>query len=520
MKECLPTTRVEILEEIKQWVGPLAPNTPRGSQRAFLLLGQAGTGKSSIAGSVASFFRERRQLGSAFCFQAKRGFDDFIPTIARDLADQYPAFRDRLANAICDSTSVRRSRDLLSQFEHLLEKPLSDLAFPDPVVIIIDALDESAEPGFTSRSRLLSFLRNKLSKFPPTFRFFMTSRRERDVMDGLVASCRDLVTVKYMDDVTMTDGDIRKYVRHQLRLHDDDREVLDDSDENLLDGFTCHDVDQIVRAAEGVFQFAFLCCSKIRHTQAGDVRMPKDWFTEIMTSIRTAKRDGGVYLLDTLYMTILRGLYHDPKSLHPQIARFQTVMGLILASGEPLLRTILAKLGQWKQGSGEQNVAAVIDHMGSLLTGLDDDSQAVQPCHSSFRDFLLEESRSKEFHVDMADAHQSLLLSCFNIMNTSLSFNISGFPTSYLRNHNVPEQLRPIPLELSYACRMWPLHLMADQIEITSTLAWLTTFLEEKFLFWLEVISILHCLHVAIKALSSLLNWAQVCSKVHTGRRI
>jgi hypothetical protein len=63
------------------------------------------------------------------------------------------------------------------------------------------------------------------------------------------------------------------------------------------------------------------------------------------------------------------------------------VMGLILGSGEPLLWTILTKLGRWEQGSGEHNVAAVIDHMGSLLTGLDGDSQAVQFRHSSFWDF-------------------------------------------------------------------------------------------------------------------------------------
>jgi hypothetical protein len=238
-----------------------------------------------------------------------------------------------------------------------------------------------------------------------------------------------------------------------------------------------------------------------------------------MTSTRTAKRDGGVYLLDTLYTTILQSLYHDPKSLQPQIARFQMVMGLVLASGEPLLRTILAKLGRWEQGSGEQNVAAVIDHMGSLLTGLDGDSQAVQFRHSSFRDFLLEESRSKEFHVDVADAHQSLLLSCFDIMGAGLSFNISGFPSSYSRNRDVAGQLKAIPLELSYACRMWALHLTAHQ---TSTPAWLshcTTFLEHRFLFWLEVISILCCVHVGIQSLSSLLKWAQVCSKVHATRK-
>src|SRR5436189_2214521 len=87
-KECLPGTRTKIINDITDWVNnPEAP-------RMCLLTGVAGSGKSSIANTLAHLFDELGRLGSSFCFDrshaAERRPDNVFSTIARDLADLDP----------------------------------------------------------------------------------------------------------------------------------------------------------------------------------------------------------------------------------------------------------------------------------------------------------------------------------------------------------------------------------------------------------------------------------------------
>ena len=85
-KRCLPGTRVQFLDYIIKWA------KDRESEHGLVLLGQAGTGKSSIAHEVARHF-ENNGLGSYFTFLRKEGSKDeaykLFTTLARDLSDNY-----------------------------------------------------------------------------------------------------------------------------------------------------------------------------------------------------------------------------------------------------------------------------------------------------------------------------------------------------------------------------------------------------------------------------------------------
>ncbi|GJJ11210.1 hypothetical protein Clacol_005442 [Clathrus columnatus] len=61
-KGCLPGTRQELITEFFDWVKDDVP------KRVFLLLGQAGSGKSAVAHTIASVFDEQERLGSFFPF--------------------------------------------------------------------------------------------------------------------------------------------------------------------------------------------------------------------------------------------------------------------------------------------------------------------------------------------------------------------------------------------------------------------------------------------------------------------
>ena len=62
---------------------------------------------------------------------------------------------------------------------------------------------------------------------------------------------------------------------------------------------------------------------------------------------------------------------------------------------------------------------------------------------------------------------------------------------------------------LQYACRSWHKHLF-DTIP-AQTLNILHTFLEKKFLFWLEVLSVLGAAREAVDAIGVVRKWLKVC---------
>ena len=89
-KKCLDGTRVEVLNEIVDWINDADAATPR----VFWLYGQAGKGKSAIAHTIALQARNIGMLGSCFCFSRVRQHEQLhtklFPTMARDLADRPP----------------------------------------------------------------------------------------------------------------------------------------------------------------------------------------------------------------------------------------------------------------------------------------------------------------------------------------------------------------------------------------------------------------------------------------------
>ena len=73
---------------------------------------------------------------------------------------------------------------------------------------------------------------------------------------------------------------------------------------------------------------------------------------------------------------------------------------------------------------------------------------------------------------------------------------------------------RYIDPALIYACRSWHVHLVdrhttsADAPGITLAIH---GFLERKFLFWLEVLSVLGDVRNAVNALQAVVDWLEVC---------
>src|SRR5688572_11645199 len=86
---CLTDTRVELLEEIENWCKN--PKEP-----IYWLQGMAGTGKSTVARTVARQLHQNKQLAGSFFFSTGHGdvshAGKFVTTIAAQMALSIPNF--------------------------------------------------------------------------------------------------------------------------------------------------------------------------------------------------------------------------------------------------------------------------------------------------------------------------------------------------------------------------------------------------------------------------------------------
>jgi hypothetical protein len=487
-KRCLEGTREDFLDHIVKWVDN------RNSKRGLVLLGQAGTGKSSIAHEIARRFHNRC-LGSYFAFLRREGskYDAYhlFTTLARDLSDRHPIFKRELGKVIKDDSALRGSRDYRTLFEHLLLEPLSNLSLPGPILIIIDALDESGDTN--GKIGLHTFLAQRLIDLPSNFCVLITSRPEHGIEHAFTNASS--VETLYMNDIKLaskTEQDISVYLQKELPQG----------------VFKEHGV-KLAKASEGLFQWAAVACGFIKGSPTA---LGLSTETRVQHLLEHTRGRNGEGLLDNLYEEVLKEYFTTDEAQ----SLFRAIMGQLFAAFEPLSIDSLITLRRHAPVDDPEDsepVLEILHHLGSLLSNVtsSDQTRPIIPLHTSFRDFLTNKT-SNAFYVDLAGAHHQLAHSCIGLMLNNLEFNICKLESSYLANSDVPgidsRITRYIPPALSYACIFWGKHLEHVDFE-RDLFAKLKSLAETKFLFWLEVLSLKSRVGLASRALSSLLIWLQ-----------
>jgi hypothetical protein len=484
-------TRVAFLDFIINWV-----NNP-ASERGLVLFGQAGTGKSSIAHEIARLFDKMHRLTSSFIFlrreQSVRKAYHLFTTLARDLADRYPSFRIALGKVIKDNTALRvGARDYDTLFESLILEPLRDLHIVGPILVVIDALDESGDTS--SRIGLHTFLAKNLIRLPSNFRVVITSRPEHAIISALVEA--QSVKIKYMNDTELA-----------AETHKD---ILAFFQQALPSNLFRHYVEALAVKAEGLFQWAAVASQLILDPPARFGYSSEKCINHLLEP--STKRHGQD-LLDGLYKDVLEGYFTDQEAR--DILR--SVVGQLITSIEPLTIRSLIPLRQHASGDKDSDAAVtgILSRLGSLLSNVNssDKNLPIIPLHTSFRDFLTNKDKSGDFYVGIRDSHHQLVHSCLNLLLDpldGLKFNICKLETSYLANDDV-EDLNTrvdqhIPPALFYACRFWDDHLEHTGFKV-DLFRKVETFFKEKFLFWLEALSLTRIVGLAPSAFATLNMW-------------
>jgi mevalonate pyrophosphate decarboxylase len=134
-KCCFDCTRVAFLNSLTAWA-----ISPQLQKKIFWLHGPAGSGKSSIATTLAMKFRNQKKLGAYFFFShgvaGQNTPEKVFTTLACGLASYDSGIEAALAIAVMDPHL--QTYDLTRQFIELVLHPLSYSHKTEPMLVILE----------------------------------------------------------------------------------------------------------------------------------------------------------------------------------------------------------------------------------------------------------------------------------------------------------------------------------------------------------------------------------------------
>ncbi|OAX33916.1 hypothetical protein K503DRAFT_483129 [Rhizopogon vinicolor AM-OR11-026] len=385
--KCMVDTRVALRGSLRELLD-------RHDQTNIWLNGLAGVGKTSIAFTIAEEMKRAGRLAATFFFSHKhaQGATEIIPTIAYQLALTFPRIRDDITRAVeNDGILLSSDKSRGDQMRELIINPLHTLKFRQetPYAIIIDALDEcfSAEEA----ARLVALLTDTLSGPDlPIIHLIFTSRPEGHIRTAMQASVHEISLTTRDDD---TIQDVRLFLRVSL--------------------------DKIRTSRPAVFGHP-----------------PKPWpsHDEFET---LAFKTGGLFVYAAMAINFISATGHHPRQRLDLLLREKSTVGadidqlyrqIIATSENPLAHCrMLASIIQLfrplsliqLQGlfhEDQETLAVTLEVFSPVILNPPDNVGTVEIYHASLRDFIRDPTRSKDFHVDDAHAHEHLARCCLDFL--------------------------------------------------------------------------------------------------------
>jgi hypothetical protein len=496
---CMPHTREQVLHDVMTW----ARGEPGDGPHIYWLNGMAGTGKSTIARTIASCCFDEGRLGASFFFSRGGGELEtarmLVTTIAVQLAQLSPAHKELIADAIMKHPHVVH-QTLGDQWKKLVLTPLEILRAAGKlqslaaVVIVIDALDECSD------GHEIEFLLQLLSETPSLIaaqlRIFLTSRPEILIRDGyldLPASERRHLTLHHIEP-SVVDQDIRVFFERKLGRMLQKHQSSPNSFE--------HDLQKLVEKAGGLFIWAATAC---RFVLQGGPRARKRLDTVLFDRVSTA-RTTPEQKLDEIYSSVLQNALrpeYSEEEAAEVCSSLRTVLGtiavLVSALSAPALEALL--------GLPKNEVSDILGDLHAIFDVPEDPNRPIRPQHASVRDYLLSGRRciDTRFLVSEQGAHAHIAHQRIRLMNNSLHQNICNLDMNVSQANDAGLSLvaSKIAPPLRYACLYWVLHVGRSR----NAQEWkdmIHNFLLDHFLHWLEALSLLRKLDDGIEILRDL----------------
>ncbi|PWY78992.1 WD domain-containing protein [Aspergillus eucalypticola CBS 122712] len=482
---CHEDTRKQILREIQRWGNGGDDNC------IFWLRGMAGTGKSTIARTVAKMFDDQLLLGASFFFSRSNADradpDRLFPTLARQLADVLPGFAAHLKDSIQDKHDMAQ-QSLDQQWRGFILEPLSALSdkfsHSMVLVLVIDALDECQNGRIYAQS-IVKLLATARTLEKVQLRIFVTSRPEYYLVDGFTK----IPSTTYYDVKIDDSGDVTTERDIRIFLEDKVSEIATRKQPNngSPEAWPGKErTEKLIERCGRLFIAAATACRLLETTGFLDDTLD--------SLLNTNKQHVSLTKdIDEMYKFVLKQAITE-RDLDSEllIPLFRLVVGSIITMPEALSLRNLATLLRKSCGT----IRTMLKDLKSVLVVPEEDDEQVSIFHLSFRDFLVDPNRcdDERLIIDEKKANKKLFNRCMDLLleKDYLRRNICDIRQPGTAAVEISQETvnNYLPQEVQYACWHWGTHITCAASIQTREATQLLKFLKEHFTHWLEALSL------------------------------
>ncbi|KAF7372987.1 putative nwd2 protein [Mycena sanguinolenta] len=449
---CHPETRTKMLEDLRKWV--LGTHTKR---TILWLYGPAGAGKSAIMQTLAGQLKDAGIFGGSFFFRrghATRGnAKTLFATIAYQLALSVASLRIPISQIVESDPSIV-ALSIEEQMRNLISEPCHSNRIRNPVVVLIDGLDECE--GQNIQVEILRIIRQSSPQDSNFLHFIIASRPEphiHETFDSPFYSghCRSV-------NVEQSFADVHKYLRDEFsRIHREHSTMA----RIPLPWPSSDELQQLVWNSSGHFIYA---ATIIKFIDDKSHRPTKR--LAVVQDPNGSSSESAFDTLDQLYMTILRSAPRQSQLIPIMcaIVHFQ----FRLAVGE------IDKLFGLAQGE----TRLLLRGVHSVLDVPSYDGGRISLHHASFVDFLSNPDRSGNFCVGILNNQVSLARSL-------LQYYAGPFQRHHISTlSNLNRFIVSLP-SCSAVAELFPL-IGSINPDYISHAYWEDNYELESFVFWLQ----------------------------------
>ncbi|KAH8659004.1 hypothetical protein BGZ61DRAFT_540345 [Ilyonectria robusta] len=438
--------------------------------RLFWIRGEPGKGKTMlVCGIIDHLNHEKKPVSYVFCQETSLDLRTSVGVI-RGL------IYDLISRDLSLISHVRRKYDIEGKklfegvnawwsLKAILSDMLRDWRGSSPI-LVVDALDECT----TERGNLMKLIVEFSNSPDHNAKWVVSSRDWPEIAGQLKGANKTSMRLELNQD------NISNAVKFFIEKKVNDLAIDKEYEPETRDSVST----ELVSKANDTFLWVALACQTL-----GSEQVTK-WNTlEILKSIPTG--------LPQLYKRMMTYILGSPdKDIYKQI--LATVCVIL----RPITISELKALVEQLQNRPVEGVRNAVESCGSFLTLRED---VVYFIHQSAKDFLLKEGFDQIFPSGIAHQHRKIFFRSMDALE-GLKQDMFGLksPGYLIGDVQTPD---PNPLSpMTYSCVFWAEHLLTPEVaapgEDNEALKVVEKFFRNKFLHWLEALSLLRKLPTGI----------------------
>ena len=526
--ECYDQTRKTIRARLIEWA-----DSTRSSNMIWLN-GHAGTGKSTIARTLAKHFYSKDRLAASYFFKrgdkARSDTRRMISTISMQMMTSIEGFKSQFqkSTSVAEMISIEQM-DSAIQFQTLVKGPLQALenknrdTITDNInaVLLFDALDECSNQG--DLFRILNLFSSLAELETIRFSIYVISRPTITIEEGMQSLMQRisvhslcLLDPKYAEESV---ADIDTYLKESFAVIKNEHRFLKNRTWP-----NAKDVQKVIDLSTKPHPLFIYASTLVRFVK-GRGTNPE---SRLLNWLKRCESNAGQLdeKLDGMYQLILDqawsssaaggpGLLDEEKDLLVDMLRSIVLLASPL-SGEHLSKLLDTSVGN----------ISLLENLSAVISVSNDGTTPITYIHKSFRDYLFRQKTSHDhcFHMNIGETHAMLASKCLKRMQLEqdgLKRDICDLqhPGQCTDHIDVDRLNEAIPSDLKYACLFWVHHLRnsgdrdqnlndEESRDLSDSIPGLSndiaTFLEQYFLHWQEALSLSGCISDGVSAMNTL----------------